>query len=60
MKKNPYCNKETPFEIQSEEDWNIVKGKWWVSYMCNTCGEKHVKYISRLTLAKKYVSIFVL
>ena len=46
MKKNPYCNKETPFEIQSEEDWNKVKRGWYVSYICNTCGERHVKIVS--------------
>ena len=45
MKKNPYCNKETPFEIQSEEDWKKVKLGWYVSYICNKCGEKHIKII---------------
>ena len=39
----PYRNKETPFEIQSEEDWSKVKFGWYVSYICNKCGERHVK-----------------
>lgn len=47
-----YCKKETPFEIKSEEDWNKIKLGWWVSYICNTCGERHVKSVSRLTLAR--------
>ena len=52
MKKNPYCNKETPFDIQSEEDWKNVKLDWYVSYICNTCGKIHVKRVSRLESAK--------
>ena len=48
----PYRNEETPFEIKCEEDWKKVKSDWWVSYICNTCREKHVKRISRLDNAK--------
>ena len=47
-----YRNKETPFEIKSEEDWKIVKLNWWVSYICNTCGERHVKYIGNSSSIK--------
>jgi len=52
LNKIPYRNKETPFEIQSEKDWKKVKGSWWVSYICNECGEKHVKKISGIKNAK--------
>ena len=47
MKKNPYRNKETPFEIKSEEDWEKIKTGWYVSYICNKCREKHIKIISK-------------
>ena len=61
MKKNPYCNKETPFEIQSEEDWKNVKLDWYVSYICNTCGKRHVKIVSnqnrKNTCIKKFDNI---
>ena len=40
-----YRHKETPFEIQSEEDWKKVRSKWYVSYICNKCGERHVKKV---------------
>lgn len=45
LKKIPYYNKETSFEIQSEEDWKKVRSKWYVSYICNKCGERHVKKV---------------
>ena len=41
-----YHNKETPFKIKSIEDWNKVKCGWYISYICNKCGKKHIKYIS--------------
>jgi predicted RNA-binding Zn-ribbon protein involved in translation (DUF1610 family) len=47
-----HYKKETPFEIKSEEDWKKVKLGWWVSYVCNTCGERHVKSVSNLRNAK--------
>ena len=47
-----YKNKETQFEINSEDDWKNVKGKWWVSYICNTCGKRHIKRISESKYAK--------
>ena len=52
LKKTPHCNKETPFEIKSEEDWNSVKTGWHVSYICNKCGERHVKKVCNLKNAK--------
>ena len=53
LKKIPYYNKETPFEIQSEEDWKKVKAGWYVSYICNECGKKHVKKVCELKYIKK-------
>ena len=47
-----YRNKETPFEINSEEDWKKVKYNYYVSYICNACGERHIKRVSRLVDAK--------
>ena len=47
-----YGNKETPFEIKSEEDWKKVKHGWYVSYICNECGERHIKSVSDLKNAK--------
>ena len=41
-----YKNKETPFEINSEDDWKKVKCGWYVSYICNKCGERHIKKVS--------------
>ena len=52
LKKIPYYNKETPFEIQSEEDWKKVKAGWYVSYICNECGKKHVKKVCELKYIK--------
>ena len=52
IKKTPHCNKETPFEIKSEEDWNSVKTGWHLSYICNKCGERHVKKVCNLKNAK--------
>ena len=46
--KISHCKKETPFEIQSEEDWKKVKKGWYVSYICNECGERHVKNVSKI------------
>ena len=40
-----FRNKETPFEIQTEEDWKKVKNGWYVSYICNKCGKRHIKKI---------------
>ena len=47
-----YRHKEMPFVIQSEEDWKKVKCGWHVSYICNKCGERHVKKISGLKCIK--------
>lgn len=41
-----YHNKETPFVIRSEEDWKKVKTGWHISYICNKCGKKHIKFTS--------------
>ena len=40
-----YRNKETPYEIQSEEDWKKVKTDWYVSYICNACRIRHIKKV---------------
>ena len=48
----PYRFKETPFEIQSEDDWKKLKFGWYVSYICNICGEKHIKKIYKPRYAK--------
>ena len=44
-----YFNKETPFEIQTEEDWKKVKVNWYISYICNKCGKRHIKKIDDRT-----------
>ena len=51
-KKVIYRNKETPFEIKSEGDWKKIKKSWYVSYICNKCGERHIKIASNLRNAK--------
>ena len=42
-----FRNEKTPFEINSEEDWKMVKCGWYVSYICDKCGEKHIKKIDK-------------
>ena len=51
-KKVIYRNKETPFEIKSEGDWKKIKKSWYVSYICNKCGERHIKIASNSRNAK--------
>ena len=42
-----YRNTERIFKIKNEEDWKLVKKGWYISYICNKCGEEHIKFIEK-------------